>query len=173
MEDKCSGDNNQHDRKKSASNSGNLNGGNLIAAVAGIALVAGVTWLWSKLPSREANTNGNRQQPPDSNGNRQPPDSNGNRQQPPDANGNRQQPPDANGNRQQPASVSAIVDQFDPNQVERAGENDTCCAVCMENKPNCALLPCRHMRLCSGCAALCQDCPMCRAPIGNRLTLYV
>jgi hypothetical protein len=111
-----------------------------IAATVGLAIGAGVTWLWNRMSSAEAVPATNSHQP---------------------------------SNVPHSQNPSATKPRFDASKVERAGENDTLCAVCMENKPNCAFQPCQHMVVCSGCAALCKDCPMCRAAIRNRLTLFV
>lgn len=51
------------------------------------------------------------------------------------------------------------------------------CAVCMTNKRNCVLLPCKHLLVCLDCAQLMleenipQKCPYCRADIFDKITI--
>jgi len=52
-----------------------------------------------------------------------------------------------------------------------AGERSQCC-VCVDEAVNAVLLPCRHQQLCIACASNLTSCPVCRAPISERLQVY-
>merc|ERR1711862_973545 len=47
------------------------------------------------------------------------------------------------------------------------------CAICLTRRPNCVLFPCKHMRCCSHCAIRLEHCPICRAVILERTTVYL
>eukprot|EP01102_Stenamoeba_stenopodia_P000536 TRINITY_DN1052_c0_g1_i1.p1 TRINITY_DN1052_c0_g1~~TRINITY_DN1052_c0_g1_i1.p1 ORF type:complete len:783 (-),score=150.58 TRINITY_DN1052_c0_g1_i1:76-2424(-) len=46
------------------------------------------------------------------------------------------------------------------------------CLVCIDNKVDCMLLPCRHYYLCTICARVLDKCPVCRSRIDQRITSY-
>mmetsp|Transcript_20208 Transcript_20208/g.51605 ORF Transcript_20208/g.51605 Transcript_20208/m.51605 type:complete len:636 (-) Transcript_20208:238-2145(-) len=46
------------------------------------------------------------------------------------------------------------------------------CKVCLEELINIVLIPCGHQSLCSGCAQPLSDCPICRAPIAQRVKVF-
>eukprot|EP01065_Artemidia_motanka_P045679 TRINITY_DN6758_c4_g1_i1.p1 TRINITY_DN6758_c4_g1~~TRINITY_DN6758_c4_g1_i1.p1 ORF type:complete len:377 (+),score=96.43 TRINITY_DN6758_c4_g1_i1:50-1132(+) len=56
--------------------------------------------------------------------------------------------------------------------VKKAIADQSCCVVCHEGDQTVILMPCRHQVLCSGCAELVQQCPLCRAQIKDRFTPY-
>ena len=41
--------------------------------------------------------------------------------------------------------------------------NTTTCIVCMEGPKTHAAIPCGHLCVCEGCAAVLKECPGCRA----------
>ena len=46
------------------------------------------------------------------------------------------------------------------------------CCVCIDEAVNAVLLPCRHQQLCVACAGNLARCPVCRAPIADRIQVY-
>lgn len=50
-----------------------------------------------------------------------------------------------------------------------ADTDETSCVVCQTNRKDTLLQPCRHLCLCSECAAQLRTCPVCRVNIENRL----
>jgi hypothetical protein len=46
------------------------------------------------------------------------------------------------------------------------------CIVCMDAKKTHAFQPCGHKCVCANCAAKCQICPICRAPVTGILKIY-
>jgi hypothetical protein len=52
-------------------------------------------------------------------------------------------------------------------------DDDTLCVICITNEKDTAVLPCRHMCLCKGCAQELMrhtpKCPVCRGPISQLL----
>ena len=48
------------------------------------------------------------------------------------------------------------------------------CVVCQEAEKTTLLMPCRHLCLCGGCSARPEValCPLCRAPIADRIAVY-
>jgi hypothetical protein len=60
---------------------------------------------------------------------------------------------------------------------EREGEGSRECIVCLSEPRDTAVLPCRHMCLCNGCAELMRvqtnKCPICRAPVRNLLRVMI
>jgi hypothetical protein len=48
------------------------------------------------------------------------------------------------------------------------------CVVCQEREKTTLLMPCRHLCLCSGCAARTElkSCPLCRCDIVDRIPVY-
>jgi len=59
-----------------------------------------------------------------------------------------------------------IRDQF----REEASKN--LCCVCAEQPSHVVLLPCRHKQLCGSCAGMVSRCPICRAPIRERVEVF-
>ena len=57
---------------------------------------------------------------------------------------------------------------------DREGRSDrvTECVVCFENDARVACVPCGHMCLCVLDAPRVGACPICRAPIAHRLTVF-
>ena len=51
-------------------------------------------------------------------------------------------------------------------------QSDDCCCVCMDAKKTHAFQPCGHKCVCATCAAQCQTCPMCRAPVIGSLKIF-
>ncbi len=52
--------------------------------------------------------------------------------------------------------------------------DDNCCVICRDEQRRVVLMPCRHMCLCTSCSlsATIRNCPLCRKPINNRLSVY-
>jgi septal ring factor EnvC (AmiA/AmiB activator) len=46
------------------------------------------------------------------------------------------------------------------------------CIVCLDRNRECVLMPCAHYVLCADCASELRDCPICRAHIEQRVTVY-
>lgn len=47
------------------------------------------------------------------------------------------------------------------------------CIVCLAAERNSLLLPCRHLVLCSACAAKVSACPLCRAPVLDTVSCWL
>ena len=47
------------------------------------------------------------------------------------------------------------------------------CKICLERPMDCVFLECGHMATCSQCAARCEECPICRAPISKRVHVFL
>jgi len=58
-------------------------------------------------------------------------------------------------------------------KTKRSDADTGDCNVCMDKKPNCLFLPCRHMRTCGVCAAQLDKCPECRARIEDKIVAFV
>ncbi|CAM9446575.1 unnamed protein product [Sphacelaria rigidula] len=48
-------------------------------------------------------------------------------------------------------------------------DDDTSCIVCFERKVDCTLVPCGHHCCCLECAAQFELCPVCRAPVEQKI----
>ncbi len=55
--------------------------------------------------------------------------------------------------------------QMAPNGVE--------CKVCLSTPAKVAFVPCGHVCCCEGCARQLNECPLCRAAIQRRMTVYL
>jgi hypothetical protein len=79
-----------------------------------------------------------------------------------------------NHHRQQHSLQNILLESsFDDN--EKIIDNSSIakeCAICFENKPNCTLDPCGHLKLCLGCAEKVEVCPICRTIIFKRIKIY-
>jgi serine/threonine protein kinase len=51
-----------------------------------------------------------------------------------------------------------------------AQEEAYLCVICEDVQKSVLLLPCKHVCMCEGCAGGMRDCPICRAPISERIT---
>jgi len=62
-----------------------------------------------------------------------------------------------------------------PAQTIEANVDDenNLCVVCLEKEKCVVMFPCKHLSTCTNCAAALDECPMCRAPIENRLEVFV
>lgn len=47
------------------------------------------------------------------------------------------------------------------------------CIVCLSAERNMLLLPCKHLVLCSGCAAKVSTCPMCRTVVQDTVACWL
>nr|UZS93136.1 X-linked inhibitor of apoptosis [Strongylocentrotus intermedius] len=47
------------------------------------------------------------------------------------------------------------------------------CKICLDNELSTVFLPCKHLATCSECAARVTECPMCRQPIVDSLTVFM
>lgn len=83
-----------------------------------------------------------------------------------------------------PASLSASQTSSSPDQspgISRAsglsssggGGRRPYCVVCMSKPEEVAVDPCGHMSMCSGCASMVKECPVCRSPINKLLKIFV
>ena len=52
-------------------------------------------------------------------------------------------------------------------------DDNQMCVVCIEKPKSVVMFPCKHLSTCTNCAAMIDECPMCRAPIENRLEVFV
>ena len=69
-------------------------------------------------------------------------------------------------------SVRADALQADKNQLE----DTSLCALCLDVPKCVVLLPCRHMCLCAGCSGSVANgdpCPICRAPVADRIETFI
>jgi hypothetical protein len=57
-----------------------------------------------------------------------------------------------------------------------AKEGEATCVVCMQNKPNVAIMPCSHLHCCSDCIPTVQStsnkCPTCRQNISSVIGVF-
>lgn len=56
---------------------------------------------------------------------------------------------------------------------KQALEDATCCCVCLERKKNVCFEPCHHVCCCELHASQVQICPICRAEISGRMTVFI
>lgn len=56
-------------------------------------------------------------------------------------------------------------------EVREMDQKDVC-VVCVVEKPNCVLLPCRHHVTCTNCATRLSSCPYCRTHIRDRISTF-
>lgn len=64
-----------------------------------------------------------------------------------------------------------LQEVFEPG-VDATAEAAQCqCTVCLDGPATELLLPCNHLSLCASCAARVPDCPVCRSPVHQRLSL--
>jgi hypothetical protein len=54
---------------------------------------------------------------------------------------------------------------------ESVGRGTSCC-ICVEQHRECVFLPCRHLCACEECSKLLDECPVCRQPIVEKITIY-
>ncbi|KAJ9458835.1 putative E3 ubiquitin-protein ligase LOG2 [Diplonema papillatum] len=52
------------------------------------------------------------------------------------------------------------------------GINAEECCVCLEEAKNTVLMPCRHLCVCSGCAQILTQCPLCRFAVLHRFEVF-
>lgn len=52
-------------------------------------------------------------------------------------------------------------------------EGDKCCAVCLVDKADMLVLPCRHVATCATCTAQLSKCPMCNAALASAERVFV
>ncbi|GMI40017.1 hypothetical protein TrCOL_g2027 [Triparma columacea] len=56
--------------------------------------------------------------------------------------------------------------------VDAEDDSDTC-VICLDNKRNTVLLPCKHLCVCKACAGpTLKECPMCRQEIHDSMRVY-
>jgi hypothetical protein len=63
------------------------------------------------------------------------------------------------------------IQKDDFNGLLQVQESKSICPICVNNVPNCVLLPCRH-NCCKTCALKLTDCHMCRAKISEKIDFY-
>ncbi|ODM92278.1 RING finger and SPRY domain-containing protein 1 [Orchesella cincta] len=56
--------------------------------------------------------------------------------------------------------------------LRKVSVKENSCTLCFDHVANVRLLPCEHCGFCSTCADQIENCPLCRQPIENKLTLY-
>jgi len=54
-----------------------------------------------------------------------------------------------------------------------AVQDESMCTVCLINPKNIMFTPCNHLLCCSECSGKVSSCPMCRANITDRTTVYL
>lgn len=47
------------------------------------------------------------------------------------------------------------------------------CKICMDNELSTLFMPCKHLATCSECSDMVTECPMCRQPISDYLTVFI
>jgi hypothetical protein len=72
-------------------------------------------------------------------------------------------------------TLDDLVEEPAPSRMTDVDDN--LCVVCAESRKRVALLPCKHMCLCQGCATEClfntlNECPMCRARISDSMEVF-
>jgi len=69
---------------------------------------------------------------------------------------------DTTSRMQQPTVTQPTVKDQRDIECEEATDGQDACDVCMENRPNCILIPCRHQTTCMNCAKKLSSCPICK-----------
>ncbi len=68
------------------------------------------------------------------------------------------------------------IDKDEEVVAEGGGKTESTgsCSVCWVNDLDTMISPCNHVCLCQGCAAKVEeDCPICKGPIEERITVYI
>ncbi|AAM70284.1 inhibitor of apoptosis 1 [Phthorimaea operculella granulovirus] len=71
-----------------------------------------------------------------------------------------------------------IVEQEKNDNEENCSSNDLMCVICLENRRNMCLVPCKHFVLCTKCAQKImyrpnRKCPLCRVFFTHALQIYM
>ncbi|KAK4749005.1 hypothetical protein SAY87_026454 [Trapa incisa] len=66
----------------------------------------------------------------------------------------------------------AEITKFSKHEFQRLQNEKVLCRVCFKGDITVVLLPCRHRAICSICSTTCNLCPICHAPIQERLPVY-
>ena len=66
-----------------------------------------------------------------------------------------------------------LLTEEETKKLKQEIDENACCVVCLENKKNVLLLPCKHVCSCDGCSKMLMDCPLCRAKISEKTTVFV
>eukprot|EP00049_Salpingoeca_infusionum_P001591 m.49550 g.49550 ORF g.49550 m.49550 type:complete len:497 (-) comp11102_c0_seq1:322-1812(-) len=69
--------------------------------------------------------------------------------------------------------MQAILLQKQEQELKEQMREASTCKVCMDQRANVALMPCRHATLCASCAHKVTQCPMCRQPVEDRIQLFL
>jgi len=69
------------------------------------------------------------------------------------------------------ASAESETDEI--HGMKRKREEERNCVVCMEMEKKVLLLPCKHVCLCEGCSVNVDVCPLCRAMIKEKTTVFM
>jgi len=56
---------------------------------------------------------------------------------------------------------------------KRDEEQERNCVVCLEKERKVLLLPCKHVCLCESCSVNVDVCPLCRAIINSKTTVFI
>ncbi len=70
-----------------------------------------------------------------------------------------------------PRLVSVEQELHEARRLRLAAEEDMCCVICLEHRRCVVLLPCAHLCLCDQCTF--AECPLCRAPVLERLRVLL
>ena len=60
-----------------------------------------------------------------------------------------------------------------PPPAVQEGDDDPSCVVCLARPRAVVLLPCRHLSMCTLCAADVSACPMCRSTVEGSMVVFV
>jgi len=72
-----------------------------------------------------------------------------------------------------PAAPPPPVAAPPPSPVVEEGDDGVSCVMCLERPRAVVLLPCRHLSLCTLCAAGVTVCPMCRGAVEDTMFVFV
>ncbi|XP_041461917.1 baculoviral IAP repeat-containing protein 3-like isoform X1 [Lytechinus variegatus] len=69
--------------------------------------------------------------------------------------------------------IGSLKPQTSVSSSESSVLDKQLCKICLDNELSTVFLPCKHLATCSECAARVTECPMCRQPIIDSLTVYM
>lgn len=70
---------------------------------------------------------------------------------------------------EQRKSFKALADIVRLYQKEEEIINESLCIICVENKRNTLLIPCKHVVLCADCSKLVDKCPICKEIVESKI----
>jgi hypothetical protein len=66
-----------------------------------------------------------------------------------------------------------VLTEEETKKIKQDIDENACCVVCLENKKNMLLLPCKHVCSCDKCSVQLTDCPLCRTKIVEKTLVFV